>query len=71
MRHGHCHYCQVYSTGYAIVMDYRWASVIEDDDGYFLVLEVPPLLGGSAYFLVAWEILQALGFKVWRKEHHK
>jgi len=39
--------------------------------GYFLVFEVPPLLRESVDFLVAWEVLQTLGFKVWKVEHHK
>ena len=42
--------CKVHSIGSAAVMDARWASVAEDDDDYFLVLEVPPSLRGSVYF---------------------
>ena len=52
-------------------MDVRWASVLRDDDGYFLVLEAPPSLRGSFDFLVAWEVLQALVFEVWREKRHK
>ena len=61
----------VSSTRYAAVMDSRWASVVRDDDGYFLVLEVPPSLRGSVDFCVAWEALQALVFEGWRSKHHK
>ena len=34
------------STEYVAVADARWASVADDDDGDFIVLEVPPSLRG-------------------------
>ena len=37
----------VHSTEYAALADTRCASVIGNDDGDFLVLEVPPSLRGS------------------------
>ena len=38
----------VHSTEYVAVVDATWASVVGDDDGDFLVLDVPPSLRGSA-----------------------
>ena len=37
----------VHSTKYARVVDPRWASVVGEDDGDFLALEIPTLLRGS------------------------
>ena len=71
MRHRHYQNCRVHSTRYVVVMDAKWASVTKDDDGYFLVLEVPPSLRGSVDFWAAWDVLQALGFRVWREKRHK
>jgi len=42
-----------------------------DDDGYFLVLEVPPSLRWSVDFFVAWEVLQALLLRVSRAKYEK
>ena len=47
MRQRHYRYIVVHSTEYATVVDATLASVVDDDDGDFLVLDVPPSLRGS------------------------
>lgn len=47
MRQRHYRDSVVHFTGYAAMMDARWASVVGDEDGYFRAMEVHPSLRGS------------------------